>query len=105
MSDLLLGVDGGGSKTRAIVCDAAAPDEILATGESSSSNFNSVGFDRATAALGEAVAKTGRTRFAAACFGIAGPVLGVGPRGTLPAAFDAALIDSGIIKGESKNQP
>lgn len=67
---LLLGVDAGGSKTRALVCRPGG--EVVATGESSSGNPLSVGWDRAGAAIRDAVAKTGATGFAAACFGVAG---------------------------------
>jgi len=78
MSDgeLLLGVDGGGSKTRAIVCTLQGV--VLGAGAAPSSNLNSVGMDRAKAALRSAVdaatatAGAGAPRFAAACFGVAG---------------------------------
>jgi len=72
---LLLGVDGGGTKTRALVGDAGG--RVLGVGEAGSSNAKSVGFDAATAALrsavAEALARAGATApLAAACLGLAG---------------------------------
>lgn len=69
---LFLGVDGGGSKTRAIVCDVHG--SIVAEGEGPSSNPISVGFEQAGAALKGAVAATSvrRDAIAAGCFGVAG---------------------------------
>ena len=73
---LLLGIDGGGSKTRALITDQdGAP---LGEGIATSSNYHRVGFDAARAAIETAVAdafvKAGRTpaRFAAATLGLAG---------------------------------
>ena len=77
MASLLLGIDGGGSKTRALLADHAGA--VLATGVAGSSNYQVVGFDTATGALRAAVADAfqhaGRnpaTPIAAACFGLAG---------------------------------
>jgi N-acetylglucosamine kinase-like BadF-type ATPase len=77
MAELILGIDGGGSKTRALVSDRAGT--ILGTGTAGTSNYQSVGFVAATAALREAVAAALRqahldrqTPIAAACFGLAG---------------------------------
>lgn len=77
-SDLLLGVDGGGSKTRALL---AAPDgTILGAGEAGASNPNAAGPGRARTEVARAVAgaftsaglSPKRSRVAAACFGMAG---------------------------------
>jgi N-acetylmuramic acid 6-phosphate etherase len=74
---LLLGIDGGGSRTRAAIADAAGV--VLGKGQAGSSNHQSVGFVAATQALHEAI---GAARinagiesyipFDAACFGLAG---------------------------------
>ncbi len=77
MRDLVLGVDGGGSKTRAIVGDRDG--RLLGAGAAGTSNYQSVGFATATAslraALGDALSQAGfdpETQLAAACFGLAG---------------------------------
>lgn len=71
-----VGVDGGGSKTRALVGDVDG--RVLGSGGSKSSNLHSVGFDAATAAVlaavNEAVFRAGgaHVSVAAAVFGLAG---------------------------------
>lgn len=76
MADLLLGVDGGGSKTTALV--AGPGGAVLGRGFAGSSNYQSVGFAAATEALDAAVAAAlqaagePEARLAAACFGLAG---------------------------------
>lgn len=76
MTDLLLGVDGGGTKTRAVV--AAADGHVLGEGLAPSCNQYTVGFEAAAmalrAAIGQALASVpGATLpVAAACFGLAG---------------------------------
>jgi len=77
MTDLLLAIDGGGSKTAALVADAAGA--VLGRGGAASSNYQSVGFGAATAALHAAtlaaLADAGysaATPIAAACYGVAG---------------------------------
>lgn len=84
ISGLLLGIDGGGSKTRALlVClvdDATEPNLFvqLGTGEATSSNLHSVGQAAALAALDSAIGKAFtaagllRQPVLAACFGLAG---------------------------------
>jgi N-acetylglucosamine kinase-like BadF-type ATPase len=74
---LLLGIDGGGSFTRAVIADAAGA--VLGQGQAGSSNHQSVGFAAATQALHEAINAARRdagidpqTRLDAACFGLAG---------------------------------
>jgi N-acetylglucosamine kinase-like BadF-type ATPase len=72
---LYVGVDGGGSKTRALVGDAAGL--VLGIGESRSSNPKAVGFDAATAAIlaatSEALERAAvRGPVAAAALGLAG---------------------------------
>ena len=75
MDDLFLGVDGGGSKTRALLTDAAGA--VLGTGSAGSSNYQAVGFEAAITAIEQAVATAfhdaGRAGpAAAACLGLAG---------------------------------
>lgn len=74
---LLLGIDGGGSFTRAAIADASG--SVLGKGQAGSSNHQSVGFAGATQALHKAIAAAckdagleAQTRFDAACFGLAG---------------------------------
>jgi N-acetylglucosamine kinase-like BadF-type ATPase len=73
----ILGVDGGGSRTRALLADEAG--QVLGVGESGASNYQSVGFATATQALRAAIAEARRSAgltaempLAAACFGLAG---------------------------------
>ena len=77
MVELVLGVDGGGSKTRALVADTAGI--VLGVGAAESSNYQSVGFEAATSALRlameralEAAQIAPSTPFVGACFGLAG---------------------------------
>jgi len=75
MTELLLGVDGGGSKTRALLADRSGV--LLGAGTAGSSNYQAVGFAAAVAALQEAIAAAfhdaGRMGQAAvACVGLAG---------------------------------
>ena len=74
---LLLGIDGGGSRTRAAIADGAGA--VLGTGYAESSNYQSVGFAAATQALLHAITAARsdagidpQTGFDAACFGLAG---------------------------------
>jgi N-acetylglucosamine kinase-like BadF-type ATPase len=74
---LLLGVDGGGSRTRVIIADEAG--SVLGVGEAGAGNYQSVGFAAATHEIVTAI-RIARMRaqlddtspFAAACFGLAG---------------------------------
>jgi N-acetylglucosamine kinase len=72
----ILGVDGGGTKTEAIITDQQG--KILGRGLSGSSNYHSVGLERAIASLKEASEKALSNAgikiesFEAACFGLAG---------------------------------
>ena len=77
MAELLLGIDGGGSKTRALIADREG--KVLGVGSAGSSNYQAVGFDEATRGLHQAIAGalesaglSPETPFAAACFGLAG---------------------------------
>lgn len=75
MADLLLGIDGGGSKTRVLLADRAG--NLRGVGTAPSSNYQSVGWEAATVALhtaiGEALQHAGPDdTVAAACFGLAG---------------------------------
>lgn len=69
-----LGVDGGGTKTVAIVIDSAGRE--LGRGRAGPSNHHTVGEPPAAAnlelAIGEALAQAGIPRVGAACLGIAG---------------------------------
>ncbi len=74
---LLLGVDGGGTQTRALI--AIAPGEVIGRGVAPGSNPRTRGIEAATAAIQEAIAKAlaaaglpNDTLFAAGCLGIAG---------------------------------
>jgi N-acetylglucosamine kinase-like BadF-type ATPase len=77
MLDLLLGIDGGGSKTRALLADRTG--NVLGVGTAASSNYQSVGFAAATTAVlqatNAALEQAGLhapTEVAAACLGLAG---------------------------------
>jgi N-acetylglucosamine kinase-like BadF-type ATPase len=75
MADLLLGIDGGGSKTRALLADRDG--KLRGCGSAPSSNYQSVGWEAATSALDEAIREALRQvdpedRIVAACFGLAG---------------------------------
>jgi N-acetylglucosamine kinase-like BadF-type ATPase len=74
---LLLGIDGGGSRTRVAIADASGA--VLGKGQAGSSNHQSVGFAAATQALHAAIRAArmdagldSDTLFDAACFGLAG---------------------------------
>jgi N-acetylglucosamine kinase-like BadF-type ATPase len=72
---LLLGVDGGGSKTRALVADRDG--NVLGTGSAGRSNYHAAGLEKATQAIAKAVsdalgAAGVKGTLAAACFGLAG---------------------------------
>lgn len=75
---LLLGIDGGGTKTVALLASAADPDQILATGYAGPSNQRAVGPMLAMQNLDLAVhsafelAAIPRCTVAAACLGLAG---------------------------------
>lgn len=69
----ILGVDGGGTKTLALLGDLNAT--VLGRGVSGPSNYNAVGFDAACAALEHAIdlARTDRPgQISALCLGLAG---------------------------------
>jgi N-acetylmuramic acid 6-phosphate etherase len=75
--DIYLGVDGGGSRTRALLCDGE--DRVLGAGKGPPSNYHAVGVDGAVAAVAEAVAEAAEQAglgpapvMTAACFGLAG---------------------------------
>jgi N-acetylglucosamine kinase-like BadF-type ATPase len=79
--DLLLAIDGGGTKTQALLTDLEG--QVLARGLGPSSNFHSIGLERFGKAITTAVegalvhlsapGQEGRSgRIAAACFGLAG---------------------------------
>lgn len=75
-TQLLLGVDGGGSKTIALLADAKG--KVLGRGSAGTANHFTVGKEQACAAIEQAVAASfaeaglGRTSIAALCFGLAG---------------------------------
>lgn len=77
VADLVLGIDGGGSKTRALVGDRDG--RLIASGMAGTSNYQVVGFAAAKAslqaAIGDALRSAGfdpAMQVAAACFGLAG---------------------------------
>jgi len=79
---LLLGVDGGGSRTRAVV--ASLDGTVLGAGDAGSSNHQAIGYEPAVRALDEAIAAALKQAdahpvesregepFLAACIGLAG---------------------------------
>jgi len=71
--ELILGVDGGGARTRALLADAGG--RLLGRGNAGSSNYHVVGLEAAGRALGEAIEDArhgaGRGPIRAACFGLA----------------------------------
>lgn len=75
-SQLILGIDGGGSKTLALVADAAL--RVLGRGTAGPSNYQGVGIAAAAAALEHAIAAAtadaglAAPTFTAACLGMAG---------------------------------
>ncbi len=78
MARLLLGVDGGATKTRAVLAQFGGP--VLGAGTAGSSNYQSVGLERAVAAIVEAIRAAfadarlmpEENEVAAVCFGLAG---------------------------------
>jgi N-acetylglucosamine kinase-like BadF-type ATPase len=77
MQPLFLGVDGGGSHTRAVIADQHG--QLLGSGVTGSSNQQAIGFNAATRAIQDAINAALQeahlletTRFVAACFGLAG---------------------------------
>lgn len=77
MSQLVLGIDGGGSKTSAILADASGT--VLGVGIAGASNYQAIGFDNATQSIGAAIAAAKQdaslpleTVIDAACFGLSG---------------------------------
>ncbi len=71
--DYILGVDGGGTKTLALLGDLDG--NVLARGTSGSSNYNAVGFDAACSALEIAIdmaRKDHPGELSALCLGLAG---------------------------------
>ncbi len=76
MSNLFLGIDGGGSKTLALIADESG--NVIGRGSAESSNYHSVGKEKAFESLNNAIrfafddAKLSRQNFQAACLGLAG---------------------------------
>jgi len=76
-TELFLGIDGGGSKTHALLADHAG--NVLGSGTAPSSNYQAVGMAAATTAVQQAIAAARadaridlQTEIAAACVGLAG---------------------------------
>ena len=77
---LYLGIDGGGSKTRALLAQVTAGEvRVLGSGSAGSSNYRTVGLEAATSHLREAIAEAcreagyaERPEIASACLGLAG---------------------------------
>jgi N-acetylmuramic acid 6-phosphate etherase len=77
MTNLLLGIDGGGSTTRALLADRSGA--LLGAGAAGPSNHQSIGFDAATQAIQSAIDAAFRDaeidragQIAAICLGLAG---------------------------------
>jgi N-acetylglucosamine kinase-like BadF-type ATPase len=77
MTDLLLGIDGGGSNTRALLADRSGA--LLGAGAAGPSNYQATGFDATTQALQSAIDAAFRDAgveragpVAATCLGLAG---------------------------------
>ena len=75
MAELFLGIDGGGSKTRALLADQTGA--LLGVGTAPSSNYQSVGWEAATGALQTAITAAMQDApphgtIVSACFGLAG---------------------------------
>ncbi|MEP7137764.1 MAG: BadF/BadG/BcrA/BcrD ATPase family protein [Chloroflexota bacterium] len=69
----VIGVDGGGTKTLALLADAAG--QVVASGVSGASNYNVVGFEKACAALEDAINLARENHpgeISALCLGLAG---------------------------------
>ena len=78
MTDYYLGIDGGGTKTQAVILDASG--RLVGTGVSGSSNFGYIGVEQTIQNIGEAVtiaandAGVSSESFASAFLGLAGVV-------------------------------
>lgn len=76
MSEYILGVDGGGTKTEALITDLDG--HILGIGKSNASNYQILGLERSIASIMEAIydanenAGTNIQKFKVACLGLAG---------------------------------
>jgi N-acetylmuramic acid 6-phosphate etherase len=95
---LILGIDGGGSSTRAAIADSSG--KVLGIGQAGPSNYQSIGFAAATQALRQAIEAARADAqiepgvfFDAACFGLAGAGR---PEDQL--RFTAWAAESGIAK-------
>ena len=111
-SRLFLGIDGGGSSTRALVIDAAGA--VVGRGTAGQSNPNHAGWDGVATAIKEAVAATSVAGpFAGVHAGIAGVAtpearakvcaivneLGLGPPGVVGAGHDLEIALAGALSG------
>lgn len=109
---LFLGIDGGGSGTRALVIDAAG--KVLGKGEAGPSNPNQAGWDGVTRAIREAAAATGVPGpFSGVHAGMAGVAtpdarakvcailaeLGIGAPGVTSAGHDLEIALAGGLSG------
>ncbi len=73
MTDILLGIDGGGTKTTALLADREG--RVLGRSVSGPSNYNAVGFEAACTAIETAIAGARQCQpgeLAALCLGLAG---------------------------------
>lgn len=89
MSGLLVGVDGGGSKTAYALCDLSGA--VLARFEGDTTNYNQVGFDGVTTAISEGLAALRRSAGLAADACVDGAVLGLGGVGEISAEMGSLL--------------
>lgn len=96
MSGLLLGVDGGGSKTAFALCDLSGT--VLARAEGDTSNYNQVGPEGVEAALADGLAALGMTAGLALDDAIAGAIVGIGGIGEVASEMPnvAAAVASGL---------
>jgi N-acetylglucosamine kinase-like BadF-type ATPase len=101
----VLGIDGGGTKTVALVADLRG--NVLGRGTSGASNYQTVGLDRAVAALKEASEKAAAAagiaahRFEVACLGLAGVGRETDRALLLPAITELGLADRIILEHDA----
>lgn len=101
----ILGIDGGGTKTVAIISDQSG--KVLGRGASRASNYQTVGLDNAIAAIEEAyknsIADAGieMNRFKVACFGLAGVGRETDRALLMPALEELEIADKIILEHDA----
>ena len=93
---LFLGVDGGGSKTTAVVFDETGNFVCSYVGESI--NYYSIGLDSARANMAQIVAEIGKT---AGCESFRGAVIGMSALGEKATDEELEAFASGVIEADS----